>query len=72
MWITTEIDLPQSFFANKHIKEAFGVTGEYDLVLKMKFKDIEDFNDYVISLRKNKSIKKTLTSVVTVALKEEV
>lgn len=72
MWITTETDLPNSFFANKHIKEAFGVTGEYDLVLKLKFRDIEEFNDYVIHLRKNKNIKKTLTTVVTVSIKEGV
>jgi DNA-binding Lrp family transcriptional regulator len=71
MHLTTSRDLPDSFFANRHIKEAFGVTGEYDLLLKFKFKDIEEFNDYVISLRKNSMIKKTLTTVVTISLKEE-
>lgn len=71
MFITTTQDLPQSFFQNKFIKESFGVTGEYDLLLKLKFKDINEFNDYIISLRKNKSIVKTVTHVVTVNIKEE-
>ena len=39
---------------------------------KLKFKDVSEFNDYVIKFRRlNKDIVKTLTMVVTVALKEE-
>lgn len=71
MYITTNQDLPSSFFNNKYVKEAFGITGEYDLLIKLKFKDISEFNDYIISLRKNKSITKTITNVVTVNIKEE-
>lgn len=71
MYLTTSQDLPKTFFDNKHIKEAFGITGEYDLLLKLKFRDIIEFNDYVISLRKNKAIDKTITSVATVNIKEE-
>ncbi|MBI2147422.1 Lrp/AsnC family transcriptional regulator [Candidatus Woesearchaeota archaeon] len=57
----------------QHIKEAFGITGEYDLLLKLKFKDVADFNDYIIRFRKeNKDVIKTLTMVATVVLKEEV
>lgn len=70
--ITTKSDLPPEFFRNKHIKEAFGITGENDLLLKLKFKDIEEFNDYIISLRKNKEIGKTLTLVSTINIKEEI
>lgn len=56
----------------QHTKEVFGVTGEYDLLLKLKFKDVTEFNDYIIRFRKeNKDVTKTLTMVVTVALKEE-
>jgi Lrp/AsnC family transcriptional regulator for asnA, asnC and gidA len=55
-----------------HIKEVFGVTGEYDLLFKLKFKDVAEFNDFVIGFRKeNKEVQKTLTMVVTVDLKEE-
>jgi len=71
MFLTTNQDLLSSFFNNPHIKESFGITGEYDLLLKLKFKDIAQFNDYIINLRKNKSITKTITHIVTVNIKEE-
>jgi len=70
MYLTTSQDLHDTFFKNKHIKESFGITGEYDLLLKLKFKDIAEFNDYIIALRKNKAITKTITNVVTVNIKE--
>ena len=72
MHISTNTDLPPSFFNNKSIKEVFGVTGEYDLLLKLKFMDVDEFNKFVISLRKNKSIAKTITSLATITLKEEI
>ncbi len=71
MFVTTSHDLPEEFFRNPYLKESFGVTGEYDLLLKFKFKDITEFNKYIISLRKNRSIAKTVTHVATVNLKEE-
>lgn len=69
--ITTTKDIPPPFFQDPHIKEAFGITGEYDLLLKLKFKDITEFNDYIIGLRKHKAITKTITNVVTANIKEE-
>jgi DNA-binding Lrp family transcriptional regulator len=72
MFINTATDLPTSFFSSPSLKEAFGITGEYDILLKYKFRDINDFNDYVINLRKNKDIIKTLTTVVTIKIKEEI
>ena len=72
MFISTSKDLSASFFADPRLKEAFGITGEYDLLLKYKFKDISEFNDYVINFRKNRDIIKTLTTVVTIKLKEEI
>jgi DNA-binding Lrp family transcriptional regulator len=72
LFITTSRDLESSFFDNKHIKEVFGITGEYDLVLKLKFADIEDFNKFIIGLRKNTAIKKTQTMIATIGIKEEV
>jgi len=72
MFITTSKDLEQSFFNNKNIKEVFGVTGEYDLIIKLKFSDIEQFNKFIINLRKNQSIKKTQTMIATIGIKEEV
>ena len=71
MLVETKQDLPPSFFQNRHIKESFGITGEYDLLLKLKFRDVNEFNGFVIGLRKNRAIAKTITSVVTINLKEE-
>lgn len=58
--------------ANKHVKEFFGVTGEYDLLLKLKFSGVEEFNDFIIKFRKEQSIQTTLTMVVTADVKEEI
>lgn len=58
-------------FAIPNVKEVFGVTGEYDLLMKMKFRDVLDFNDFVLKFRKNEEVESTLTMVGTVNLKEE-
>ncbi len=63
--------IPEAAFKDSHIKDVFGVTGEYDLMIKMKFKDVEDFNDFILSFRKKYNLKKTVTMVATVNLKEE-
>ena len=72
MYLAVEKDLPQEAFKNPHIKEAFGITGEYDMLLKLKFRDINEFNDFIIKFRKDYNIKKTLTSIATINLKEEI
>ena len=72
MLIATEKEIDNKLFNNKHIKEVFGITGEYDLMLKLKFKDVEEFTDYIISFRKDSGIKKTLTMVSTITLKEDI
>ncbi len=70
--ITTKKDFSSAFFNNENIKEVFGITGEYDLILKLKFSDISQFNSYLINLRKNEAIEKTLTMVATTTIKEEI
>ena len=58
---------------SRHVKEVFGVTGEYDLLIKLKFADVGDFNNFVLNFRKDrKDIQSTLTMVVTANLKEEI
>ena len=57
---------------NTHVKEVFGLTGEYDVMMKLKFKDIEEFNEFVIKFRKEQQIETTLTMVVTANIKEEI
>ncbi|MCK5283731.1 MAG: Lrp/AsnC family transcriptional regulator [Nanoarchaeota archaeon] len=54
-----------------HIKEVFGITGEYDLLIKMKFKDVIEFNDFIIKFRKEQQVETTHTMVVTANIKEE-
>lgn len=72
MFVSTEKDLDPAVFKDKCIKEVFGITGEYDLLFKLKFKDVEEFNDYILEFRKKTGIKKTITMVGTVTLKEEI
>ncbi len=72
MLVNTEKDLAKSFLADEHVREVFGITGEYDLVLKLKFKDVSEFNQFILDLRKNENIRKTLTMVVTAEVKEEI
>ena len=72
MAIKAAKDIPQTAFHNRHIKEAFGITGDYDLLLKLKFKDIDEFNDFIIKFRKDNQLTTTQTSVVTAVIKEEI
>ncbi|MFH1316534.1 MAG: Lrp/AsnC family transcriptional regulator [Candidatus Woesearchaeota archaeon] len=73
MLIKSEKEIPNDYLnSNKHIKEVFGVTGEYDVFLKLKFKDIEEFNDFVLGFRKRFQLINTLTLVATTNIKEEI
>jgi DNA-binding Lrp family transcriptional regulator len=71
VFITTEKIIPNKAFNHKNIKEVFGITGEYDLLMKCKFEGIEEFNDFILAFRKKHSLKKTLTMIATVNVKEE-
>jgi DNA-binding Lrp family transcriptional regulator len=58
---------------NEKVREIFGITGEYDLLLKLKFKDIGEFNKFLIKFRKEqKGVRQTYTMVTTTDIKEEV
>lgn len=69
--VNTKKDLDEKIISNKHVKEVFGITGEYDIIMKLKFKDVDEFNDFIINFRKELTIKETLTMVVTANIKEE-
>ena len=69
---TTSDYITSKFLNTKNVKEVFGVTGEYDVLVKLKFKDVEEFNGFLINFRKEmKSIQSTLTMVATANIKEE-
>ncbi len=72
MQIKSNKEIPNTIFSNKHVKEVFGITGDYDLILKLKFSSIEEFNNYIIKLRKQQNITTTQTMVVTTQIKEEI
>lgn len=69
---TTSEYITSKFLNSKNVKEVFGVTGEYDVLVKLKFKDVDEFNDFIIKFRKeNKGIQATLSMVATANIKEE-
>lgn len=69
---TTSEYINSNFLGNKNVKEVFGVTGEYDVMVKLKVRDVEEFNDFIINFRKSvKGIQSTLTMVATTNIKEE-
>ena len=69
---TTEY-IDNKILQNKYVKEVFGVTGEYDMLIKLKFENVDEFHEFVLNFRKNKKeIQSTLTMVVTANLKEEI
>ena len=58
--------------SNHHAKEIFGITGEYDMLIKLKFRDVEEFNEFVLDFRRGKKeIQSTMTMIATTNLKEE-
>lgn len=70
--VKADKELDDKIFHDPHIKEVFGITGEYDLLLKLKFRDIEEFNSYLIEFRKANRLSKTVTMVATLNIKEEI
>jgi len=55
-----------------HVVEVWGVTGEYDVLLKTRFRDAHEFNDFLLRFREayKEQIDKTVTYVATAKMKE--
>jgi DNA-binding Lrp family transcriptional regulator len=70
---STERYLGDKILKDKQVKGIYGITGEYDLLLKLKFKNMKAFNDFLLDFREghSKYISKTLTMVQTVNLKDD-
>ncbi|UCH89921.1 MAG: Lrp/AsnC family transcriptional regulator [Thermoplasmata archaeon] len=64
--------LDEKLFKLPAVKEVHGITGEYDIIMKCKFKDLNEFHKFLIEFRDKygKSISKTITMVETMKLKE--
>ena len=62
----------EKVFSMPQVKEVFGVTGEYDIMVKMKFSDVNAFNDFILKFRKDQHIESTLTMVATASIKETI
>ena len=58
MLVTSERILPKDAFESDCIEEVYGITGEHDLVVKMRFKDVEEFNSFILSYRKDYDLKR--------------
>ena len=63
--------LEREFLQKKEIIEVSGITVEYDLIIKMQFQDISNYNDFLTEFRTkyNSDIKQTVTMVRTERIK---
>jgi Lrp/AsnC family transcriptional regulator for asnA, asnC and gidA len=58
-------DLIKLIRKNPDIQEINHITGDLDIILKMKVKDINELNDYVVNILSNyKGVEKTMTAMV--------
>lgn len=55
---------------DQNVFGAFSITGEYDVIISAKFKDIEDLNRFIIKELSDPSIEKTVTFLVLKTHKE--
>lgn len=70
--------LPERFtddwlLRNRHVAEVYGVTGEYDLLLKLRFRGKDDFNDFIMAFRDRyrRSITRTVSMIETTTIKRD-
>ena len=63
--------LEREFLKKKEVIEVSGITGEYDLIIKMQFSNISNYNDFLTEFRTKYSsdIKQTVTMVRTEKIK---
>jgi len=75
MLIAGKLDkyLDTEIIGNQNLVELSGITGEFDLIMKLKFHDMDEFNAFLITFRERYADKvtKTITMVQTICLKDE-
>jgi DNA-binding Lrp family transcriptional regulator len=70
--------LPERFtddwlLRNRHVAEVYGVTGEFDLLMKLRFGGKQEFNDFIMSFRDRyrRSITRTVSMIETTTIKRD-
>ena len=63
--------LGENFLEKKEVAEVVGITGEYDLLIKMQFANIQDYNKFLTDFRQQyiDHVKQTVTMVRTERIK---
>lgn len=64
--------LESGFLARAEVEGAYPVTGEHDLLLKLRFATMKEFNRFLVEFRERyrRSVRETLTLVALGALKD--
>ena len=57
-------------FVDKEIKEIHTVSGEYDTLLKLRFKDVDEYNNFIKKFKEKHQLKKIKTIIATKTEKE--
>jgi DNA-binding Lrp family transcriptional regulator len=75
MLISGSLDkyMDKEILKDRNLVEISGITGEYDLLLKLKFKSMAEFNTFIIRFRERYAdkIHNTVTMVQTINLKDD-
>ena len=69
---TRYLDKMPSLYADPHVAEIRGVTGDYDMLIKTRSRSMREFSKFLINLREQlgEDIFETKTLVSTIKLKE--
>ncbi|MCD6576042.1 MAG: Lrp/AsnC ligand binding domain-containing protein [Nanoarchaeota archaeon] len=60
-----KVDWTAKFLKSDKVKDITEVYGKYDLIIKVKLKDINELNKFILNLRKIKGVEKTTTLIST-------
>ncbi|MFP4424089.1 MAG: Lrp/AsnC family transcriptional regulator [Candidatus Woesearchaeota archaeon] len=69
LFLGVEKPLPKQALQDKRITEAFSVSGEYDLVMKVQVKNISEFSTFLSELKSNYHIISSSSVICLSALK---
>ena len=69
---TRYLDKMPSLYTDPYVAEIWGVTGDYDMLIKTRFRSMKEFSRFLISLREQlgEDVFETKTLISTIKLKE--